>query len=123
LALFTDCAPELQLTFDTDFSDGSGKSTVGVNRVQLQNRSAVFNGDGELRVWRFSGGYIGNQLMIKLRFKPTRFQEHKQLLVGNCAKRSPMSYGVEIDTKSREMVMTIKTENGSATIRLHFKVR
>ena len=122
LFLCTECTPELHLTFDSDFSDRSGKSTVAVNRVWLRNKTAVFNGDGELRVWRFSGGYIGNQLMIKLRFKPTKFHNQKQLLVGNCNKNTTMSYGALIDTKSREVVMTIKTTNGSATIKIHFKV-
>ncbi|XP_061197116.1 uncharacterized protein LOC133205342 [Saccostrea echinata] len=117
-----DCTPELQLTFDSDFSDISGKSTIAINRVQLQNSSAVFHGDGELLIWRFSGGYIGNHLMTKLRFKPTKFQEQRQLLVGNCAKGSAMSYGVEIDTKSRELVVTIKTVKQSVTIKMHFKM-
>ncbi|XP_062570520.1 uncharacterized protein LOC134232553 [Saccostrea cucullata] len=117
-----DCTPELQLTFDSDFSDVTGKSTVAINRVHLQNSSAIFHGDGELRIWRFSGGYIGNHLMIKLRFKPTKFQEQKQILVGNCAKGSAMSYGVEIDTKTREVAMTITTVNTSVTIKIHFKM-
>lgn len=40
----SDCTPELHLTFDSDFSDMSGKSTVAVNRVSLRNNSAIFNG-------------------------------------------------------------------------------
>lgn len=118
----SDCTPELHLTFDSDFSDMSGKSTVAVNRVSLRNNSAIFNGDGELRVWRFSGGYIGNQLMLKMRFKPTHFYQQKQLLVGNCKKNTTMSYGAMIDTKSREVVMSITTSNGTADIKIHFKV-
>lgn len=118
----SDCTPELHLTFDSDFSDMSGKSTVAVNRVSLRNNSAIFNGDGELRVWRFSGGYIGNQLMLKMRFKPTHFYQQKQLLVGNCKKNTTMSYGAMIDIKSREVVMSITTSNGTADIKIHFKV-
>lgn len=58
--LFLDCILELYLMFDFDFSDMFGKSIVVVNWVLFWNDSVIFNGDGELCVWWFSGGYIGN---------------------------------------------------------------
>ncbi|KAK3084877.1 hypothetical protein FSP39_020652 [Pinctada imbricata] len=98
------------MDFKKDFRDSSGKNTaVSDSKVELKNGNAIFNTYSTISIWRFAGTYIGNNLMIKLLFKPEKSPIIRQTLVGNCAKGRSMSYGIEIDRVEEVAIFTVDT--------------
>ena len=106
----SECRPELQLDFKTDFKDASGKNTaVAHAHVDIDKSSAIFNGEGEISIWRFTGAYIGTNLMIKVLFHPENNSPARQVIVGNCGNGHESSYGIEIDTADQVVIITADT--------------
>jgi hypothetical protein len=125
LRLITDCHPEIVLDFDSDILDKSGKNIhVGSHFVQLSNGSAVFNGDSDLTIWRFTGSHIGQQLLIKARFKAAKSPEVRQSVISNCHFAIGISFGIEIDRFEEVVIFSLDTQpRKRREIKIPFKVR
>ncbi|XP_046373732.1 serine-rich adhesin for platelets-like [Haliotis rufescens] len=121
---FTQCRPDLVLTFSHGIKDESGSNTFVLkkNNVQIIENEARFFADGSLETWRFNNA-IQESLTIRFRFFPWVHwskEKMRRAMIGNCDAYNRKSYSIEVDEMKHHVVFTIHTSHGFSIIRIPY---
>lgn len=92
--------------------------------VQTLKDQAMFNGRGNLKLWRFSNVELGPEFAAKFRFYSVGQSHRSETLLSNCIGKNKPAFDIRIDTDILEIVFTVKTvDSPETTMRMFYQVK
>ncbi|XP_046583477.1 asparagine-rich protein-like isoform X2 [Haliotis rubra] len=121
---FTQCRPDLVLTFSHGIKDESGSNTFVLKKknVQIIENEARFFAEGSLETWRFNNA-IQESLTIRFRFFPWIHwskEKMRRAVIGNWDAFNKKSYSIEVDEIKHHVVFSVYTSHGFSIIRIPY---
>ncbi|KAL5020240.1 hypothetical protein ScPMuIL_003132 [Solemya velum] len=113
------CRPEVYFPFDGSIRDISGNGiTIGIEKVDVTDRLAVFGGQGHINIWRFSNIDFESKLVITFNFHPSGLGEPVQALLTNCiySDEQESSIAILVIPTARMVLVKTATYDSATTV-------